>query len=64
MLKTIEDHEAEVYRVYRTDLSGIECPNCKRELQFEGREVMTSSPPQKSIKCFNCNYSNRVVVVF
>ena len=62
-LKSIKEHEDEVRRIYNTYYSGIACPNCGTELQFEGRGVMLSSPPQKNVKCFNCGYSDRIFVL-
>ena len=37
--------------------NGIACPNCGEELyDSDPMVVLTSYPPQKSIKCKNCNY--------
>ena len=64
-LKTIAEHNEEVLHVTRRNenLTGVECPNCKTELQFIGRGVMLSSPMQRDVKCFNCNYANRLYVL-
>jgi RNase P subunit RPR2 len=63
-MKSIKEYEDEVRRRYATpNITGIECPNCKHELQFVNRHVvMLSSPPQTNVICYNCNYEDRVVV--
>ena len=63
VLKTIEEHEKEVLRIYKTPLTGIECPNCKEELQFEGRGILLSSPGQREVVCINCDYKRNVYVL-
>lgn len=62
-MKTIEEHNNEVinYHDSKKCLSGIECPNCKKELHYKNSNiVLLSYPPQKEVVCFECGYSNTV----
>jgi C4-type Zn-finger protein len=62
-LKTIAEHENDVFtRQNNKRLTGIECPNCKAELQFANDIVLTSYPPQRSVVCFSCNYTKNIYV--
>lgn len=41
--------------------TGIECPNCKCELNFYNEGVvLLSNPPKKEVVCFDCNYRGYV----
>lgn len=63
MLKTIEENNDEVQRLsQQEDLTGVECPNCKKELQFADNTILTSSPPQRNVVCFGCGHSGRIYV--
>ena len=64
-LKSLEQHNAEKLNLMPTGLAnffpeknGIACPNCSEEL-YDSNPMVTlaSIPPQKNIKCDNCNYS-------
>ena len=59
-LLTIQEHNERIRHMNNNHYCGIECPNCKEEMQNAGRGVMLTSPPQKDIKCFSCGYTNRV----
>tara|TARA_B100000745_G_scaffold298065_1_gene246057 strand:+ start:1299 stop:1505 length:207 start_codon:yes stop_codon:yes gene_type:complete len=64
-LKTIEEHNAEVRRLYKKEhlLTGIACPHCENELQYIDNTLLLSSPPQKRVTCFECGYKGSVSVL-
>jgi C4-type Zn-finger protein len=62
-LATIAEHESTVFsKIKNKQLTGIECPNCKEELQFSDDRALTSYPPQRWVTCFSCNYNNTIYV--
>ena len=61
-LKTIQEHNDEVYHRLGNYNTSVECPNCGKELQFVDNTVMLSNPPQRDVKCFECGYTNRIKV--
>ena len=62
MLKTIAEHAEDVRkRMSNKYASGIECPNCLSELQFVDDAIYMSYPPQRDVKCFSCEYKNKVI---
>lgn len=61
-LQSLEDHNKQALdRAFKKKmhpgLTGIACPQCGNELHYSEPDViLTSSPPQKRIKCFACNF--------
>lgn len=57
-LKTLAEHNAEIQDIYaaygKPRLNGIACPLCGEELEDSDNYTMTSSPPQKNVKCSKC----------
>ncbi len=38
-------------------LNGLKCPDCNHEMYDSNPMViLTSYPPKKDVKCFNCGY--------
>lgn len=67
MLKTIEEHNAEILEnekkkreaLYNT---GVACPDCGKELKFvDPYGMKLSSPPKKAVKC-ECGYRHYIFV--
>lgn len=62
-LISIEEHDARVHaREDNAYLTGIECPSCGKELQYQDNIAYLSSPPQKDVLCYNCGHKSRVFV--
>lgn len=62
-LETIDGYENDVaVRQNNKRLTGVECPNCKEELQFANDIVLTSYPPQRTVICFSCDYTKNIYV--
>jgi ribosomal protein S27E len=62
-LKTIEEHNELVFKKNIDKYStGVQCPNCVNELKYINDIMLLSNPPQKEVKCFNCNYTTRIFV--
>lgn len=63
-LKTIAEHNSEVRRKHQQkDATGIEWPHCSIELRFTSPGLkLLSSPPQMDVKCFECGYTDRIMV--
>lgn len=62
-LKTLEEHNAAIYKSYKRYSSdtpqpnGIECPRCKKELlDSDPSSQLLSNPPQKATQCSECDY--------
>ena len=61
-LLTLTEHQERASKMSKYD-TGIECPLCKRELQYwKPGELLLSSPPQAEVKCYNCNYATHIYV--
>jgi hypothetical protein len=61
-MKTIEEHNQEVLRrIERNYKTGVECPNCKKELMFTDDYIFTTLPPCRSVKC-ECGYKGTILV--
>ena len=58
-MKTIEEHNKErweqIEAAKRTN-TGIECPMCHAELHYADNVLRCSSPPQRQVKCLNCDH--------
>jgi len=62
-LISIQENEQEVMRKsHNRHLTGVACPNCDVELQFIIDGILISSPPQKHVKCYQCNYIGTISV--
>jgi len=60
---TIEENNAEVKRRWQNRrLTGVECPNCKEELQFVDNSIKVGQPPQKCVVCKNCGFKSFICV--
>lgn len=61
-LKTIQEHNEEVLNQIRSKyLTGIACPKCGEEMQYQNPDILLlSSPPQANIICFECGYADIV----
>lgn len=56
-LKTIEDYNQEKLHQYeRETKTGVACPNCENELEFLSDVILPSNPPQRTVKCHDCDY--------
>lgn len=65
MLKTIQQHNDEVLSKFgkSKNLTGIECPKCKTELQFKNKDIMyLTNPAQQDVICYNCSFQGKVYV--
>lgn len=61
-LKSIEQHNNDVRYKDAYDLTGIECPDCKKELRWKTPGlVYLTSPPQADAICKNCGFERRVL---
>jgi len=64
-MKTLEEHNAERYKVFgrlhnemEPHPNGIACPKCSNELWDSNPTLtLTSLPPQKNVHCPSCRYS-------
>lgn len=62
-MKTIKEHNDERRRLYADKYkTGVECPNCKAELQkVEPKMILCSAPPQIRVKCLNCGLVETII---
>lgn len=59
-LISLEEHNDIWGSIGYKNTNGIECPNCGEELyDSDDGVVLLSSPGQKHILCYNCNYKGR-----
>ncbi len=62
MLKSLEQHDADIFALYQQTKgydkkNGIECPKCGEELIDSNPETtLMSYPPQKEIQCLKCDF--------
>jgi hypothetical protein len=63
-MKTLQEHNDEVRRLYNSTKNGIECPNCKCELDdVERRMLFLTAIPSTNTICFNCGYTGTRLVL-
>lgn len=63
-MKTLMEHNSDVFRRNGTALTDIECPNCGTELQYvDKRTQLCSNPPQTRVKCYGCGYITNVYML-
>jgi ribosomal protein S27E len=61
-MKTIEEHNADRFRVLEKVGTGVQCPQCGDELiETNPGVILTSYPEQKRVHCQNCKYSNCIL---
>ena len=59
-LKTLKEHNDEVYRLHNTTKNGIGCPSCGHELDdMQPMMLFLTSIPLCGIECFNCGYTGK-----
>ena len=62
-LLTIAEQNERAVAMLSKYSTGVECPLCKKEMQYEQPgTLMLSSPPQAEVKCFDCRYSTHIYV--
>lgn len=67
-LKTLSQYKTDTEEALRqqphqTSLSGIECPVCHEELDWDGgRSLITKVPPMRRLTCTQCGFSEVVPV--
>lgn len=55
-LKSIQEHNESMRMNRRNSLmSGVACPGCGNELEYEDHCLLLSNPPQRRAWCFTCN---------
>lgn len=60
-MKSLKEHDDEILDRYMEmqtypQNNGIECPECKKELQDVDSLAIMSNPPKKRIECPNCGF--------
>ena len=64
-LESLEDRNKRMRESYsRTDSgTGVECPNCKKELRLmNSNTLLLSMPPQQEVFCISCGYTGNMIV--
>ena len=55
-MKTLAEYEAELPPAPMPEKSGIECPDCKEELEWWFESLLLKNPPMRRINC-KCGFS-------
>ena len=59
-MKSLKEHEEEFQKQYNPSKqwmpTGIACPECGSELEYDTTILLLSNPPQRRVRCSNCNY--------
>ena len=63
-MKTVEEHNREMYERYRPKEvgTGVQCPHCGNEMfESEPGVVLLSFPPKINVHCKSCEYKTTLI---
>ncbi len=62
-LKSIEEHNRDrLFTILDRIGTGVQCPNCGKELiETQPGVILTSNPPKKLVHCESCDYKNCIL---
>ncbi len=57
---TLDEYKLRAAATESRALSGIECPDCKAELDWAERQLFSREPPMRRLVCPACGFSEVV----
>ncbi len=61
-MKTLDEYLAETRAPQPPEASGIECPECSKELMWDSPSLICTNPQMRRLICPGCEFSQVVPV--